>query len=131
MKAQNLRRARTIAFASALLALQTVAAPAEPANSLRELGSQLFTCLRGVGVAEGADLTIAFSLKRDGALLGKPRITHSRLPEDPDARRRLVETFARAMDRCLPLSITDQLGAAIAGAQLNIRIGARNGGANI
>ena len=62
------------------------------------------------------------SLKRDGALLGKPRISYSKLPGDPEAERRFGETVERALDHCFPMSITDALGGAIAGRPFSFRI---------
>ena len=59
---------------------------------------------------------IVFALKRDGSLLGLPRITHSRLVGDADAQKAFVTDAVRALAKCLPVSITDGLGGAIAGA---------------
>jgi hypothetical protein len=105
----------------ALLALRPDAAEAAPANTLRELWAQLGECLQTAEGVEGLDLTIVFSLKRDGALLGKPRITHSKSLSDADLRRAAV-SLERAMNKCLPLSITDALGGAIAGRPLGLRV---------
>jgi hypothetical protein len=107
----------------ALAALFPVPAPAAPANTLNELWAELGSCLRSTGANEGVELTIVFSIKRSGALLGKPRIAYAKLPGDPDAQRRIAESVALAMDHCLPLSITDALGGAIAGRPMAIRLG--------
>jgi hypothetical protein len=112
--------------AAALLRVFTPsAATADPANTLPELWGQLGACMRTAGASDGSDLTIMFALKRDGELLGKPRISHAKLPEDPASRRRVLESAASALDHCLPLSITDALGGAIAGRPLTIRLVAR------
>jgi hypothetical protein len=68
-------------------------------------------------------LKIIFALKRDGSLLGKPRITHSHLLGDADAQNAFVAGAIGALAKCLPISITDDLGGAIAGRRLSIRIG--------
>ena len=117
---------RNSAFGSAmailaLVALLPGAAEAAPANTLRELWAQLGQCLQTAEGAEGLDLTIVFSLTRDGALLGKPRITHSKPLADADSRRAAI-SLARAMNKCLPASITDALGGAIAGRTLALRV---------
>jgi hypothetical protein len=104
-----------------LSALRPDAAEAAPANTLQELWAQLGECLQTAEGAEGLDLTIVFSLKRDGGLLGKPRITHSKPLSDADLRRAAV-SLERAMDKCLPASITDALGGAIAGRPLALRV---------
>ena len=107
---------------AALLVQRPVSAPAAPANSLQELGAELKACLPPSDASEDWELTIVLSLKRDGALLGKPRISHSKLPGDPEVERRVGETLERALDHCFPLSITDALGGAIAGRPLSFRI---------
>jgi hypothetical protein len=104
-------------------ALRPDAAEAAPANTLRELWAQLGQCLQSAEGAEGLDVTIVFSLKRDGALLGKPRITHSTSRSNDADMRRAIVSVEQAMDKCLPLSITDALGGAIAGRPLALRIG--------
>jgi hypothetical protein len=108
------------AFACWLLPPATV--EADPANTLRELWGQLGACMRSSGASDGSDVTVMFSLKRDGKLLGKPRISHAKLPTDAAARRRVVEATARALDNCLPVSITAALGGAIAGRPLTVRL---------
>jgi hypothetical protein len=109
-----------IAFA-VMRPIQPVTAEA-PANSLGELFARLDRCLyvEGAGPA-GSELTIQFSLKRSGELLGKPRITFAKFRGDWFEQRRLVESLAIAIDRCVPVAITDALGGAIAGRQLCLR----------
>jgi hypothetical protein len=106
----------------ALLVQRPVSAAAAPANSLRELGAELSACLPPSDASEDRELTIVLSLKRDGALLGKPRISYSKLPGDPEVERRFGETVERALNHCFPISITDALGGAIAGRPIPFRI---------
>lgn len=107
------------------LALSASPASAEPANNLRELWLELGSCIRENVANEGWELTIVFSLKRSGELLGNPHISYARWPDDDDARRRIAANIARTMKECLPLSITDGLGGAIAGRPLAIRLTGR------
>jgi hypothetical protein len=115
---------------AALLAPAASAQPA-PANSLRELFAQLDRCLVAPAGAPGSEITIVFSLRRDGALLGRPRISFARLSGDAAAQRRFTDGLAAAFDRCLPAAITDALGGAIAGRPLSLRfvVGPRQSGA--
>jgi hypothetical protein len=96
-------------------------AVAEPANTLQDLFAQFGACMKGVAGQPGAQLTIAFSLRRDGSLLGKPHISYSRLPADAGARADFLEGIAAAFARCTPAAITDSLGGAIAGRPLTVR----------
>ena len=108
------RRTLLAAATMAFISLGALPAHAAPVNTLRELWSQLSAC-RSMGDVEGSEITIVFALRRDGALLGEPRITHSRLPGDADEQKRFVAGVVRALDKCLPLDLTQALGGAIAG----------------
>ena len=109
----------------ALLAASPIEARSAPANTLSDLWRELSACVKAPGASLGSELTIVFALKRDGSLLGKPRITHSHLLGDADAQKAFVADAIGALAKCLPLSITDDLGGAIAGRPLSIRIGRR------
>ncbi len=110
-----------IASAAAVV-LAPLPASAAPANTLRELSAELDACALQRGIEANSELTIVFMLNRRGEVIGKPRISHSKLPDDPDARGRIVAEVARAIDQCLPLPITDGLGGAIAGRPIAIRL---------
>ena len=66
-----------------------------------------------------------FSLKRNGSLNGKPRISYTKLPADEALRNGDTDAIARALDGCLPIPITDGLGGAIAGRPIALRIGGK------
>jgi hypothetical protein len=83
--------------------------------------AELSACLQTAQGTEGLDMTIVFSLKRDGSLLGKPRITHANTTGSPDLQH-AAGSVARVMAKCLPVSITTSLGGAIAGQPLKVRI---------
>jgi hypothetical protein len=92
-----------------------------PANTLQQLFAQLDHCLGAPNGVAGSQITVVFSLKRDGAVLGKPRISFSRLPGTDAEKSAFVEGVASAFDKCLPASITDALGGAIAGRPISMR----------
>jgi hypothetical protein len=71
----------------------------------------------------GSRLTIVLTMKRDGSIFGKPRITFSHLEGDKDARQQFVDDADRAVETCLPFRITPSLGGAIAGRQFFITLG--------
>ena len=80
-----------------------------------DIRRQFSACLESTPIDKGSVITITFAMKRDGSLLGKPRISYSHFNGDVEARRRFVEEVHYALDSCLPLKITPALGAAIAG----------------
>ncbi|WP_158814462.1 hypothetical protein [Methylocapsa sp. S129] len=116
-----------IVMAQALLAATSVEAQTVPANTLPDLWRELGACVRAPGGHAGSELTIVFSLRRDGSLLGTPRITHSHLIGGADAQKAFVAGAIGALAKCLPVKITDELGGAIAGRLLAIRIAGRRG----
>ena len=118
-------RAATLALC---VAAQPIVAQAAPADNLATLWRNLGACTKLDGVppgAVGSEVTVLFSLKRDGSLLGRPRITHSRLVGNESDRRGFIAAALGAVSRCLPMPITDGLGGAIAGRPLNLRLMSR------
>jgi hypothetical protein len=109
-------------IALALLLVISSEAKSAPANSLRELYTALGECVKAPAGLPGSEITIIFSLKRNGSLLGKPKISHAKLLGDTNAQRDFVAGVLAGFDRCLPVSITDGLGGAVAGRPLNFRI---------
>ena len=75
---QKIRIIASLAF----LAASPIEARSAPANTLPDLWRELSACVKAPGDSAGSELTIIFALKRDGSLLGKPRITHSHLLGD-------------------------------------------------
>lgn len=120
----KLRTPRAV-VALVILVASTAQAVSEPANTLSELRRSLSLCIRAPTESVGSELTIVFALKRDGSLLGRPKITHSHLLGDADFQAAFVADAIGALANCLPVNITDALGGAIAGRPLSIRIGRR------
>jgi hypothetical protein len=116
-----------LAWATAALFIANASAQeAAPANTLHDLGERLDACLHGAhshdDLANGSEVTVLFALKRDGSLLGRPRITHSNMTGDPNDQRLFVGAVVSAIDGCLPLDITLGLGGAIAGRPIVVRV---------
>lgn len=97
----------------------------KPAASLADLWRVLGACAQIAGApsaAAGSEVTVLFSLKQDGSLLGQPRITHSHLTGGPDDQRAFVSAALSGIAGCLPLPVTPGLGGAIAGRPFRLRI---------
>jgi hypothetical protein len=101
-----------------------LAQDAAPANTLVELRRQFGGCLAKAPLGPaGSQVTITFTMKRDGSIFGKPRVTFSHLEGDIETRRGFMNDAERAVDACLPLKVTRSLGGAIAGRQFFITLG--------
>ena len=102
----------------------TLAEDAAPANTLIDLQRQFGACMGGQPLGTpGSQLTIMLTMKRDGSIFGKPRVTFSHLEGDRQARQRFVDDAERAVEACLPFRMTPSLGGAIAGRPFVITLG--------
>ncbi len=97
---------------------------ARPVNTIRAM----FAVLRACWVPppmdrarRGMEYTVRFAFKRDGTLIGPPRRTYS----SHDAPAAVRDVYAKAADaaieRCMPLHFTKQMGNAIAGLPIAMR----------
>ncbi|TXN02154.1 hypothetical protein FV222_09850 [Methylobacterium sp. WL103] len=115
---------RSLMLAIPLL-LPAVDARAEPTSTLDGMWQLLGACTQSIGgpaASVGSEVTLLFSIKRDGSLQGKPRITHSKLVGDEETQRAFVSEVLTSVAHCFPLPITDGLGGAVAGRPLRIRV---------
>lgn len=121
-----MRRAYLPALAMAFCVMgHAPAARSAPADNLKALWAYLGSCVKIEGASPGAagsEVTVLFSMKRDGSLNGKPRIAHSKLLGSEDDQRSFIGAALGAVSRCLPADITDGLGGAIAGRPLRLRL---------
>jgi hypothetical protein len=104
-----------IALLAFLMISSAADAGAAPANTLRELFAQIDDCIGPLRLHSETEMSIRFSLRRDGSLIGKPRVTYLQTPKDESNRDEDLGTVAAAFNRCLPARITPALGGAIAG----------------
>jgi hypothetical protein len=98
-----------------------------PAHDLDSIGD-LFAALRSCwtapdpGVARaGMEMSVRFSIKRDGALMAPPRVTYVTPATPPQTRDVYRRAINDALARCAPLTLTKGLGGAIAGRPLMVR----------
>lgn len=112
--------------ALAVTFLRVSSANSAPANSLRELYAAVSNCIQTPTSAMGTEITVVFSIKRDGSLLGTPRIAYARFLGDTNTRKRFVADFRTAFSKCFPLSISKGFGNVVAGQPLFFRVIASN-----
>jgi hypothetical protein len=100
------------------------AGPATRLTTLREVSPALAACWRvpeGLSKIERGEVTLRFSLRRDGTVQGTPRVTFANLSVDGAARQVLTDAALDAIRRCTPLNLDPGLGAAVAGRPFAIR----------
>jgi hypothetical protein len=69
----------------------------------------------------GMEITVQFTFKRDGSLLGHPRITYETRDATDEERIIYRTAVMQALQRCVPMPFTSGMGNAIAGRPLTIR----------
>ena len=127
------RQRLTVFFAASLTAATTlwgvpVAADEAKIDTLQELFARLGACWRSPDLPPndpGMQITVLVTFKRNGEILGHPKITYeSEYASDED--RLLYRTaLAEALQRCTPMPFTDGLGNAVAGRPVRFRFDAR------
>lgn len=99
----------------------------KPDHDLDTIGD-LFAALRAcwtppaTDVArQGMQMTVRFSFKRNGEMIGAPRLTYATSGVSADARNTYLGAINDSLKACLPLKFTSGLGGALAGRPIAIR----------
>ena len=96
-----------LAFGAVVAHAQT---PPKPVATGGELNAYLLRCFRPPAGSEGSEITLLFSLDRNGAIRGKPRIAWSKLVGDLDTQRAFVASAIRMLEDCTPVPVTREFG---------------------
>lgn len=99
----------------------------KPDHDLDSIGD-LFAALRFCwspppedAAREGMQMSIRFSFKRSGEMIGRPRVTFATAGVPADTRATYLRAINASLDGCLPLKFTNGLGGALAGRPIAIR----------
>jgi hypothetical protein len=99
----------------------------KPDHDLDNIGD-LFAALRscwtppqGDSAKEGMQMTVRFSFKRSGDLIGPPRLTFATAGVPTEVRQTYLKAINDSIDGCVPLKFTGNLGGALAGRPIAIR----------
>jgi hypothetical protein len=113
-----------------LLTLSTRAAaevvkPDGEVNAIRDLFATLRSCVTPP-VAEvaqrGMEMSMRFSLSRDGTLIGEPKVTYASRDVSEKTRDLYRDAIAQSLHDCAPFRFTKGFGGAIAGRPIAIRV---------
>jgi hypothetical protein len=111
----------TLAFFAAVSfagAQERACASREPINTIKDMWPALYACWTPPAGSEGMALTLVFSIRRDGSLIGRPKLTYSTPAGSENLKRAFFASVLEALDQSLPLPITESFGGAIAGRPL-------------
>jgi hypothetical protein len=99
----------------------------KPDHDLDNIGD-LFAALRSCwtppsasSAKEGMQMTVRFSFKRSGDMIGPPRVTFATAGVPADIRDTYFKAISASLDGCVPLKFTGGLGGALAGRPIAIR----------
>ena len=99
----------------------------KPDHDLDSIGD-LFAALRSCwsppqasSAREGMQMSVRFSFKRSGEIIGSPRLTFATAGVPADTRATYLKAINASLTACLPLKFTGNLGGAIAGRPIAIR----------
>jgi len=99
----------------------------KPDHDLDSIGD-LFAALRSCwnppqadAAKEGMQMTVRFSFKRSGDLIGPPRMTFATAGVPADVRSAYFRAINTSLDACVPFKFSDGLGGAVAGRPIAIR----------
>ena len=98
--------------------------PDHDLDSIGDLFAELRSCWSPppVDTAQaGMQMTVRFSFKRSGAMMGPPRLTFATAGVPADVRDTYLKAINSSLDACVPLKFTDSLGGALAGRPIAIR----------
>lgn len=99
----------------------------KPNHDLDTIGD-LFSALRSCWspppfdtAREGMQMSVQFSFKRSGEMIGRPRVTFATAGTPVEVRDTYLNAINSSLDACLPLKFTGGLGGALAGRPIAIR----------
>jgi hypothetical protein len=111
-------------FAVAALMALPVPASAQQIDSLKEIFATLYSCWKPPPLSQAGpgEITVMMSFNREGAILGRPRITFEAEGMSDNDRLAYRLSVMDALQRCTPLPFTETLGGAVAGRPLTLRL---------
>lgn len=86
----------------------------------------LFAALRACWIPpeqghEGMSLSVRFAFRRNGEIIGTPRVTYMNREQPSEVREPFHDAVTAALERCTPMPLTKGLGGALAGRPIAIR----------
>jgi len=114
---------KAMKFPAIAAAVLTMSFPAGAAtlNTMNEVGAALQTCWTPPANSDKSSVTLSFSFKRDGTLIGPPKATAIHVTGDDKARKAYVDAATKALNDCLPVSFSPSLAQGVAGTVFTLQ----------
>jgi hypothetical protein len=114
-------------FAAPLLlvaSISTAQAQSGQVDNFKEAFARLRTCWRPPPPSRAnpdVEITVIVSFKRDGNILGRPKITYESENANDNDRLEYRIAVMETLQRCTPMPFTESMGGAVAGRPFAIR----------
>ena len=98
--------------------------PGHDLNTIGDLFAELRSCWTpppADAARQGMQMSVRFSFKRSGEIIGAPRMTYATAGVPTDVRATYLKAINASLDSCVPLKFTGGLGGALAGRPIAIR----------
>jgi hypothetical protein len=98
--------------------------PGHDLDTIGDLFAELRSCWSpppADAARQGMQMSVRFSFKRSGEMIGAPRMTYATAGVPADVRATYLKAINTSLDSCVPLKFTDGLGGALAGRPIAIR----------
>jgi hypothetical protein len=98
--------------------------PSHDLDSIGDLFAELRSCWSpppADSARQGMQMSVRFSFKRSGDIIGAPRMTYATAEAPADIRATYLKAISASLDACLPLKFSGALGGALAGRPIAIR----------
>ena len=109
------RFALMLSICGALLLAAASTSIAAPVGNSDEVGAAVMACWSPPADSDGSFVTLKFSFKRDGTLIGPPQPSEIKVAGDDQARQQFVEAAIAAIEQCLPLQFSPSFAAGVGG----------------
>jgi hypothetical protein len=98
--------------------------PGHDLDTIGDLFAELRSCWSpppADAARQGMQMSVRFSFKRSGEMIGAPRMTYATAGVPADVRATYLKAINASLDSCVPLKFTGGLGGALAGRPIAIR----------
>ena len=89
---------------------------------MRDVREHFARCLHMPTGAENSEVTLHFSLNRDGGLIGEPRVAWLKLDAGKQERTRIEPLIAEAFKQCIPVPLGKDLARLTPGKVYFLRV---------
>ena len=118
-----MRNVARLAIAGLLTIGATIQSRAEPLKTMDEVGAALEACWTPPPGMPNSSVTLSFSFKRDGTLIGPPQPTEIKVEGDEQVRQQFVDAAIAAVENCTPLDLAPAIADGIGGTVFTMPFG--------